>query len=1290
MAETQEQFDFFDSIGVPVEDTPSTVIEEPSNEGFDFQSIGQPVEEEQPFSFSEIGQEVASLEEVEPQDFSYFEDVEKNFSNIWESTKIAPTQYSLFRDNVIKKLYQGADVFGDILSETTGIDRDVIGNAPNQIVDERAVESIKKIDDYSKSLTPTQGIIDAFSQGDPEKIAASVTGAILNVSDSMIKNIATGGGYTVTQPIVQSYSDTLLEVAEETGNDASTMFINDEDKELIPVISGAISGGLEKIGLDKLSSKFLTTAPLGLWRKVFDVAKSGGTEGVTEFLQDVTDQVGKDLSTGRNLDVDWWQSFESGAQGLVGGGAVGSLGTALKSLPSTPVEEISTKDIDVSTKIGDLDLDQEVANSMSENKDLFEEFSKNAEGTEIQSEQDALDIVSEGLSKIGEDIDMDTKAEIDQAKLNLESASIKSTLDSRVDSGEITPDEAHALYESSVEDFKNKYSTSLGDSEAVTTEAELQQESSRNLTNIDLQKIKEIESLEVIENEDGTYDQKDLDEAQAIKKDIIENGVSKEADDKLIKLKNKRLVKESSNLNFNKDVGISYIGKVASELRNLPLNMMEISNLNQESLDFLDRNVKKKLDDPIIYSDKILRSEKEILQQHISDNNITNDDLIKVGMYGMLNSTYADPNGDQDLYKSEIDDNIKKIIKTADSKIREYSKGNLLTRQRNKGNLERAIKEKEVAIGLVSSFRNNLPPLTQEQSNLYGYMTDAFSQFEQDYKDTSRVYWGKELKPMYNYFPTRAIGGFKNNDPRDTNMQSYIEDKIQGKDDSLRKRKASISEGFHAKSRSKDVGHAYYDFNSADLFMDTVKGVTFEVKAAPAVKEIASMLTNKSIRKNLGSSSSSVLLSGLKSYVNNQRGVRKSSLIKGLDKVRSVGITAMLGSIGQLPKQFLPAVGQSFALVNANPIKFSKALKGLATLDNEWYIKNAPGIYERSLSMDRITFGGDEKFFRHSGETKRERIGRVLKKASEVVTTKPISIGDVGAARLAFLAAYVNRGGDFKNVDSKKIRQAQLDQEALQNVNSTAYAGIMFNSENEAKMLLTRTALTFTNFALQQTFSFLAGAKNIKTAQGRRLVMGALGSAVAYQAFASITRNMWDEFTDEALGEDDSDDDVEFMEKDLAKKSLIRGGVDVLIGGVPVVREAAQSAVEHINKITAGEDYDKYNDNIFFTSREGAALDEMAGAAISRPIESLLNIVSNTSDAVIEGKEGSVELALLETTRLLNYLLPYMPLPRGNVDAWMADLKKRYKTAQKEAIEADRSRSKSRRVNKRNINKIKR
>ena len=149
--------------------------------------------------------------------------------------------------------------------------------------------------------------------------------------------------------------------------------------------------------------------------------------------------------------------------------------------------------------------------------------------------------------------------------------------------------------------------------------------------------------------------------------------------------------------------------------------------------------------------------------------------------------------------------------------------------------------------------------------------------------------------------------------------------------------------------------------------MDYIKDVHFEMEGAKAVKEAVSMLSDSKVRSELGRGSSDILLNGIKSYVNKERGVRKSQLVKGLDKVRSAGVQALLGSIGQLPKQFVPAVVQSYALVNGNPRKYAKALTMLAKLDDDWYRKNAPGLYERKLSMDRLTFGGDEAFFRNSG-----------------------------------------------------------------------------------------------------------------------------------------------------------------------------------------------------------------------------------------------------------------------------------------------------------------------------------
>lgn len=262
--------------------------------------------------------------------FSFGKDVAQSFKNIVSSNKQLPKKIDLFIGNATDKVYKSLESMG---VNTSGLQALTLANQ---------IGNLYEIDKEAINIKPTSSIVDAIEEGNVRKTAAAIVGGVFSLSDSMVKAIATGGTSVFAQAIADNYYNTLQETAELAGTTPLSIIMKDEDKELVPLITGTISGALEKIGLDKVGATWLKKAPMGVWKKVIEVAKTSGVEGTTEALQEVTDQVGTRIANGKNIDVAWREVLESGLIGLTSGGVMGGAGSAARGRGANTESNIET------------------------------------------------------------------------------------------------------------------------------------------------------------------------------------------------------------------------------------------------------------------------------------------------------------------------------------------------------------------------------------------------------------------------------------------------------------------------------------------------------------------------------------------------------------------------------------------------------------------------------------------------------------------------------------------------------------------------------------------------------------------------------------------------------------------------------------------------------------------------------------------------------------------------------------------------------------------------------------
>ena len=1406
-----QEFDFSDI----VQDTTQVEPQSQTSQEFDFSDIvsDQPIQ--------------APTEEQE--EFSFTDDIGASASNALTQIKGMPSRLGLLNKNIAAKLQHGTADLADYLVESVGLPEDYFGGelarqAGNNILN-KATDDILKLDEYHKQLKPSQGLVEAFGSGDPEKIAAAGVGAVINAGSSIAQGIATGGVAPIMDQVALAYTNALYESGKGDVEKQVSLFMNDEDKEAIPMMQGVMSAALEKIGLDKLTGNILSNVPVGAWKAVMDVAKTAGVEGTTEALQSVVEQVGSDLTQGREVSIDPMEVLESGLQGAIGSaGVTGGASTikgilkntktgsvesdmkvnetvdsALEVLEDPIVKETLslTKEVDTKSEADPIE-DKLIAErlvkepvTLSEAVDsIYDEYDfidpqtgetvtgtlSRDEGGKVQIEyngkvqelgnlddlrdsdinelgisfkegvipnEDGSFIVNgQNLRFLGDDVEKSSKqskkgtvltmiddknrkirikgneadeilryqkeSEQERADSDFKDKYVGESFDvgdqvefrdspkegAFIDSegrevDEIAPEmsvskdeESFDVGESvefSVNDKDSKPKVKSEDSKLDTTEEVDHEEVTKEpikLTRVDNKQIEQLEDIAV----DKNVPAEDQKAAREIQEQIKREGLTKESKKKIDKLYAKAFSEGLKGTNAKLAKGLKIgLQKYAS----MAMNIKAISKLDEGASKLIDKFTKHKLEKDKITTDRVQDDVTKELQSLIVDNNLSESDLLAVGIDGMLKSTDE---------TNTLEKNIQKVRKVTQNKVNHYNS----LRGRLSFNYQKAVAEQKIAEDIIGKLERGENTLTDGQQSLKDFSQSKIESLSDDYKKTSSIYWGNEFNEVNNYFPTNAVGGFKTKDQSLSEMQKDVYNQMDDNSGTKNKPTPKVNRGYHTIDRADadNLGDVFYDFDTSKLLLDYMKNATFEIEAAPTLYAVTTALKDESVKKQLGTGAK-ILMDNVKGYVNRERGVKKSSVIKAADKLRSNVISATMATAGQLPKQLIPAVAQSLTTANGNLVTASRALKNVAMLNGDWYKENAPGLYERGKSLERITHGEQSASVKGVSKGTLDSVTRKIADRGEQISSFPIQWGDILAARQVFMTAFLRMGGDINNVDPEIARAAELEQQTMQNVNTAALSGYAFNSDGEVNQLLARTLLTYTNFALNQVFTAVNGAKNLDKAEGRRMLTGAITSAVTFAMTASIVRSITKEVTKKLGLGDDEDEDEQFLEEGFVKKAIANGAVDLTVGPIPFIGDATKAAIDKINKdyeiLTEEDEYNKDSDKMFYTFQNPGmlgALEELAGPALGEAIGLMGDLVGNTYDAALEGDKRHLEMAFYSLAQFMNTTMSatnkYVPIPTGDMNKILKEAKKGVK---REIEESKKSRGQARKRKKRTTRK---
>lgn len=310
--------------------------------------------------------------------FSFSEEISNTWNNIVENTKTLDDRAQLLMNRVLEPI------------------ENAVTDEPNALRLASNLTSLEELDKSAQKIKPTQSISDAFASGDSDRIAAAVVTSVMQMGESVTKTVASGGLYPFIESPSSLYYQTLQEKANMEGKEPFSIILSNEDELAIPATAGVISAAFEKFGVDKVTKGMLSNAPMGFWKKLTDVGKSGSIEGVTESIQSVIEQVGEQVANGKDIDIAWKEVLDSGLTGMVGGssvkGSVNTINAAKNKLQvkskvaqeNTQTEQETTEEV---SQVTEEQINEPLEQIEPKSPEAMEEVVQIPEPTPIQQEE---------------------------------------------------------------------------------------------------------------------------------------------------------------------------------------------------------------------------------------------------------------------------------------------------------------------------------------------------------------------------------------------------------------------------------------------------------------------------------------------------------------------------------------------------------------------------------------------------------------------------------------------------------------------------------------------------------------------------------------------------------------------------------------------------------------------------------------------------------------------------------------------------------------------------------------
>ena len=216
-------------------------------------------------------------------------------------------------------------------------------------IDAERVENYSELERLAGEMKPTLTLTGAIEKGSLREFSAGFVNTLTSLASSVIPAIASGGAGLFTEMTGDAIVDYNTEKAKRLGLSINDLYATDQADLKIPGVVGALSGGMELIGLKGVSNLMMGNIKGAGFKKALlyfgETQKEGLTELVQLGLETANNSLGKgeDGSVAAKKAVDRMFSkdgLESYLQGTLGAAGVGGIGR-VKSLVTNPSSRTS-------------------------------------------------------------------------------------------------------------------------------------------------------------------------------------------------------------------------------------------------------------------------------------------------------------------------------------------------------------------------------------------------------------------------------------------------------------------------------------------------------------------------------------------------------------------------------------------------------------------------------------------------------------------------------------------------------------------------------------------------------------------------------------------------------------------------------------------------------------------------------------------------------------------------------------------------------------------------------------
>jgi hypothetical protein len=564
------------------------------------------------------------------------------------------------------------------------------------------------------------------------------------------------------------------------------------------------------------------------------------------------------------------------------------------------------------------------------------------------------------------------------------------------------------------------------------------------------------------------------------------------------------------NLNTDKiqQLDRTDIGRMLNALRSTPLLISEATKFDEETAQTVNAAIFAGLR---AASSRALTRAREMqveIRKVINRNKLKLDDFITVSHYANILTTRNNRENSK-AYLEEIERNIKHFERALKNKLR-ASEANEYKHVPKKQILREIELFNKVKEQILNNDVDNSKILTDGQKEYYDFMRNALDLILPEIKHTSNINIGEIFEGLNDYFPLQGVGLADDKGHQEELMSGLQVDKIltnPNKTTGMDK-----IDNNHIKERTGSK-KAFYNNNSFAVFEEYMGAVLYDIHTAREIHTIHTLLSAKATKEVLGHKNVAKFYERAKHSINiSRRKVsRYSSAIRWLEKIRGNILVGQVANLGQWAKQVVSMLPANIAM---NPKGFPKAMKIMTTWSqsrlDEWFNKYGAGLQRRDVFMEKL---GSPMAYSN-------RLARMSEK-NENMSSTAIRKADAFSARISFLAAFFEKGGNMESPDPEMIAQAEFITDLVQNVSDPSFAGTAWNPESNQGRIMMSMMYHLKTFAVNYSLGALGGVKYAKnSAMARRLAVQAyMGSAI----FGVLTEAMRD-MTKLAFGIDDEDD----------------------------------------------------------------------------------------------------------------------------------------------------------------------